>query len=82
MRGSPVYRGFDHPATVAPVRLVHVLSSIDIRDESSREGDREPNHTDRSGYLECDPGKTHRTHGNPNHEGHLPEPFGAHDQRV
>ncbi len=36
--GQPVDRGFRHPATIANVRLAHILSSIDVRTGVSDEG--------------------------------------------
>ncbi len=37
--GTTIARGFDHPVTIAPVRITHILSRIDMRRE---EGRREP----------------------------------------
>jgi hypothetical protein len=31
-----VDRGYDHPITIAPVRITHVLSQIDVRDDDAR----------------------------------------------
>ena len=36
---TTIARGFDHPVTIAPVRMTHILSRIDMRRE---EGRREP----------------------------------------
>jgi hypothetical protein len=47
--GEPVPRGFAHPATIAGVRLAHVLAQIDVRVKTSSEvrGERRPAiHTD------------------------------------
>ena len=38
--GSPVDRGFDHPITIAPVRLAHILSRIDLEDDSGKKKER------------------------------------------
>jgi hypothetical protein len=40
--GTPVERGFDHPLEVAPVRLAHILSRIDLEDESGKKKERRP----------------------------------------
>jgi hypothetical protein len=40
--GTPVERGFDHPLEIAPVRLAHVLSRIDLEDESGKKKERRP----------------------------------------
>jgi hypothetical protein len=40
--GSPVDRGFQHPATISGVRLSHLLSRIDIRGEDEKSTDRTP----------------------------------------
>jgi hypothetical protein len=40
--GEPVERGFEHPAEISPVRLVHVLSRIDLRVEAKKGADRMP----------------------------------------
>jgi len=42
-RGStPVDRGFDHPITIAPVRLAHILSRIDLQDDAGKKKERRP----------------------------------------
>jgi hypothetical protein len=42
-RGStPVERGFDHPVTIAPVRLAHILSRIDLQDDAGKDKKRRP----------------------------------------
>jgi len=41
LRGEPVPRGFAHPVVIAPARLAHILSSIDLR-EGTEEGGRRP----------------------------------------
>jgi hypothetical protein len=40
--GTPVDRGFDHPITIAPVRLAHILSRIDLQDEAGKKKERRP----------------------------------------
>jgi hypothetical protein len=40
--GTPVERGFDHPLEIAPVRLAHILSRIDLEDESGKKKERRP----------------------------------------
>lgn len=40
--GAVVDRGYEHPATIAPVRLTHVLSQIDVRRDADEGGKREP----------------------------------------
>jgi len=40
--GSPVDRGFDHPITIAPVRLAHIHSRIDLEDDSGKKKERRP----------------------------------------
>ncbi len=37
---TPVERGFDHPASISPVRMAHILSRIDVRNKD--EGNRVP----------------------------------------
>jgi hypothetical protein len=37
---TPIDRGFQHPASIAPVRMAHILSRIDLRREG--DDDREP----------------------------------------
>jgi hypothetical protein len=50
LRGEVVPRGFAHPATIAPVRLAHILASIDLR-EGDEEGERRPAIPTESLYL-------------------------------
>ena len=33
-RGETVDRGFQHPLTIAPIRVAHILSRIDLRTEA------------------------------------------------
>lgn len=40
--GKPVPRGFAHPATIASVRLAHVLARLDVRKGSEEGGERVP----------------------------------------
>jgi hypothetical protein len=40
--GEPIDKGFQHPLTIAPVRMVHVLSRIDLRDDSDKMPVRRP----------------------------------------
>ncbi len=40
LRGEPVARGFAHPSAISPVRLAHILSSIELREGD--EGGRRP----------------------------------------
>jgi hypothetical protein len=40
--GRPVERGFDHPITIAPVRMAHILSRIDVEDDSGKKKERRP----------------------------------------
>ena len=40
--GSPVDRGYNHPATVAPVRLAHILARIDLRTDGKSGEERRP----------------------------------------
>jgi hypothetical protein len=37
LRGDPVERGFAHPAVISPVRLAHILASIDLREGAQSE---------------------------------------------
>jgi hypothetical protein len=37
-----VPRGFDHPLTIAPVRIAHILSRIDLRRDDEKRSEREP----------------------------------------
>jgi hypothetical protein len=42
-RGStPVDRGFDHPLTIASTRMAHILSRIDVEDDSGKKKERRP----------------------------------------
>jgi hypothetical protein len=38
--GAPVARGYQHPATIAAVRLAHILSLVDVKIEKSDEEER------------------------------------------
>jgi hypothetical protein len=40
--GSPVDRGFEHPTAIAPVRVAHILSRIDLRKERGEDKKRQP----------------------------------------
>ena len=40
--GTTIERGFDHPLEIAPVRLAHILSRIDVEDESGKKKERRP----------------------------------------
>jgi hypothetical protein len=40
--GEIVDQGYQHPATIAPVRVTHILSQIDVRREADEGGTREP----------------------------------------
>lgn len=40
--GKLIDRGFDHPIAIAPVRLAHILSRIDIRREDGKDAKRVP----------------------------------------
>lgn len=40
--GTPIDRGFDHPLTIAPVRMAHILSRIDVADDSGKKKERRP----------------------------------------
>jgi hypothetical protein len=40
--GEIVDRGYQHPATIAPVRITHILSQIDVRRGADEGGTREP----------------------------------------
>src|SRR5262245_5607740 len=37
-----VDRGFNHPITIAPVRMAHILSRIDVQDDSGKKKERRP----------------------------------------
>jgi hypothetical protein len=39
---TPVERGFGHPITIAPVRMAHILSRIDLQDEAGKKKERRP----------------------------------------
>jgi hypothetical protein len=40
--GTPVDRGFDQPLTIAASRMAHILSRIDIEDDSGKKKERRP----------------------------------------
>jgi hypothetical protein len=40
--GELIDKGFEHPITIAPVRLAHILSRIDLRRENDKEAKRVP----------------------------------------
>lgn len=40
--GDPVDRGFDHPITIASIRMAHILSRIDVEDDSGKKKERRP----------------------------------------
>jgi hypothetical protein len=40
--GESIDKGFDHPATIAPVRMAHILSRIDLRQKDGDGGKRVP----------------------------------------
>jgi len=40
--GTPIDRGFQHPASISGVRLAHLLSRIDIRTEEENKNERTP----------------------------------------
>lgn len=40
--GKPIDKGFEHPVTIAPVRLAHILSRIDLRHKDAKEANRVP----------------------------------------
>jgi len=40
--GEPIARGYDHPVAIAPVRLAHILSRIDVRTEAKEGAQRSP----------------------------------------
>jgi len=40
--GTSIARGYDHPAAIAPVRLAHILSRIDVRTEAKQGAERSP----------------------------------------
>jgi len=39
---ATVERGYDHPKTIAPVRLAHILSRIDLRQQTGKKEERRP----------------------------------------
>jgi hypothetical protein len=39
---GPVGRGFEHPLSISPVRMTHVLSQLDVREEVDEGGERRP----------------------------------------
>ncbi len=39
---TPVDRGFDHPLTISPTRMAHILSRIDVEDDSGKKKERRP----------------------------------------
>jgi hypothetical protein len=41
-RGKTVDRGFQHPMTIAPIRVAHILSRIDLRTETKKGTQRAP----------------------------------------
>ena len=40
--GTPVDRGFDQPLTIAASRMAHILSRIDVEDDSGKKKERRP----------------------------------------
>jgi hypothetical protein len=40
--GDPVERGYNHPTAIAPVRMAHILSRIDVRTEAKKGAQRSP----------------------------------------
>lgn len=40
--GKPIDKGFEHPITIAPVRMAHILSRIDLRHKVDKELKRVP----------------------------------------
>jgi hypothetical protein len=40
--GTPVDRGFGHPLTIASIRMAHILSRIDVEDDSGKKKERRP----------------------------------------
>jgi len=40
--GEPIVRGYEHPAAIAPVRMAHILSRIDVRTEAKKGAQRSP----------------------------------------
>jgi hypothetical protein len=40
--GNPIERGYEHPAAIAPVRMAHILSRIDVRTEVKKGAQRSP----------------------------------------
>jgi hypothetical protein len=39
---TPVDRGFDHPLKISPSRMAHILSRIDVEDDSGKKKERRP----------------------------------------
>ena len=39
---TTVERGFDHPLTISPTRMAHILSRIDVEDDSGKKKERRP----------------------------------------
>jgi hypothetical protein len=40
--GQAIDKGFEHPASIAPVRIAHILSRIDLRHEDGKQSERIP----------------------------------------
>ncbi len=40
--GQPIDRGFDHPVSIAPVRVAHIFSRIDMRVQDGKKNERRP----------------------------------------
>lgn len=40
--GEPIDRGFGHPLAIAPVRVAHLLSRIDLRTQNAKKKERRP----------------------------------------
>jgi hypothetical protein len=40
--GEPIDRGFQHPVAIAPVRVAHILSRIDMRIQEAKKNERRP----------------------------------------
>jgi hypothetical protein len=40
--GESIDRGFDHPISIAPVRVAHILSRIDLRIQEAKKNERRP----------------------------------------
>ena len=39
---TPVDQGYDHPKTIAPIRMAHILSRIDLQQEAGKKHERRP----------------------------------------